>query len=106
VSWQLVGPLDDLWAGEMRAVTLEGQPVLLVHIEGAVRAFADRCAHQRMPLSRGRLSGRVLTCAAHEWEYDVVTGQGVNPGGVALTPFPVQIRDGAIWVDVAGAHGR
>jgi toluene monooxygenase system ferredoxin subunit len=106
MSWQLVGPLDDLWSGEMRAVSLAGQQVLLVHVDGAVRAFVDRCVHQRMPLSRGRLSGRVLTCAAHEWQYDVVTGRGVNPGGVALTPFPVEIRDGGIWVDVTPPAGR
>jgi toluene monooxygenase system ferredoxin subunit len=104
MMWRKVADAVDLWSGEMRAITVDGQPVLLINVEGAVQAYADRCAHQRAPLSRGRLSGRVLTCAAHEWQYDVLTGQGLNPCGVALTAFAVEIRAGAIWVDVPASH--
>lgn len=42
----------------------------------------------------------VLTCSAHLWEFDVVTGQGVNPEGVALTNYPVKTEDDSIWVAV------
>jgi toluene monooxygenase system ferredoxin subunit len=100
----MVATLDDLWSGEMRAVTVEGQPVLLVNLEGTVRAYADRCAHQRFPLSQGRLEGFVLTCRAHEWQYDVRTGAGMNPSGVKLAAFPVEVREGSIWVDVEGTE--
>jgi toluene monooxygenase system ferredoxin subunit len=101
----LVATLDDLWSGEMRSVKVEGQPVLLINIEGNVRAYADRCAHQRFPLSQGRLDGCVLTCRAHEWQYDALSGAGMNPRGVALAGFPVEVREGAIWVDVSGGPG-
>jgi toluene monooxygenase system ferredoxin subunit len=106
VTWQLVVPVDDLWSGEMRGFQVAGQPVLLIHLEGKVVAFEDRCAHQRTPLSRGRLAGRVLTCATHEWQYDAVTGRGINPAAMALTALPVEIRDGAIWVDVPAVATR
>jgi toluene monooxygenase system ferredoxin subunit len=98
--WRRAGELDDLWIGEMKATTVEGQRVLLVNVDGQVQAFADRCAHQRSPLSLGRLTGRVLTCGVHGWEYDAVTGEGLNPLGVALTRYPVEVRQGAIWIDV------
>ena len=98
----MVATLDDLWSGEMRAVKVEGQAVLLVNVEGTLRAYRDRCPHQRLPLSMGRLEGCVLTCRAHEWQYDVVSGQGTNPRGVSLSPFALEVRDGAVWVDVSG----
>jgi toluene monooxygenase system ferredoxin subunit len=100
VTWRMVARADDLWMGEMRGLEVEGTPLLLLNVDGALRAFDDRCPHQRSPLSQGKLSSGVLTCAAHHWEYDVRTGEGLNPRGVALRSFPVEVRDGAIWVDV------
>ena len=94
---------EDLWGGEMVGVQIDGQPVLLVNLNGEVHAYEDRCLHRAMPLSRGKLSGTVLVCGAHRWEYDLCTGHGINPAGIALRSFAVQIADGAILVDVDGA---
>jgi toluene monooxygenase system ferredoxin subunit len=90
----------ELWAGEMTAVSVEGRRVLLLDVDGEVHAYPDRCLHQAVPLSQGKLDRGVLTCAAHGWEYDARSGQGLNPTGVALACLPVEIRDGHIWVEV------
>lgn len=109
-TYRLAARLDDLWNGEMRSVRLEGRHVLLVRVDGEVHAYEDRCAHLGLPLSEGRLAGCVLTCAAHEWQYDACTGHGINPRNAALRRFPVRIEAGAIWVAVdapeGGRHGR
>lgn len=94
------GKVDDLWDGEMVGRVLAGLPVLLLHVEGRIRAYVDRCAHLGVPLSKGRLSGRVLTCSAHEWQYDACTGQGLNPRTARLRALPVRIEGGEIQVDV------
>ena len=91
---------DDLWIGEMIGLEVEGRRVLLVNVEGEVCAYEDRCLHRSLPLSLGRLAGNRLVCGAHGWEYDVCTGQGLNPTGVALRRYPVRIADGDILVDV------
>lgn len=104
--WRRVTRADDLWIGEMRATSVEGRALLLVNIEGRVQAFEDRCAHQGVPLSQGRLEAGVLTCSAHQWQYDAATGQGLNPCGVALKSFPVEVRDGDIWIEIVAEHGR
>jgi toluene monooxygenase system ferredoxin subunit len=95
-----VARLDELWSGEMRGLEVAGQALLLINLEGKVLAFADCCAHQGIPLSRGRLERGVLTCSAHAWQYDAASGEGINPRGVVLRSFPVEVRDGAIWVDL------
>lgn len=89
----------ELWDGEVLALDVAGQPILVTKIAGTVYAYRDRCAHLGVKLSDGRLDGCVLTCRAHHWQYDVTTGQGVNPRTAALTPVPVQVRDGVIVVD-------
>jgi toluene monooxygenase system ferredoxin subunit len=91
---------DRLWAGEMVSVTLSERRILLVDVDGQVAAYADRCCHQGVPLSKGQLREGIITCSAHGWEYDARTGQGRNPAGVSLTRVPVEIREGEIWVDV------
>ena len=98
--------VDDLWSGEMRALELEGRKVLLVRAGGAINAYPDRCLHQGVALSTGRLDGCVLTCSAHEWQYDICTGRGINPAELALPRFPLEIRDGGIWIDVEAGPSK
>jgi len=97
---------EELWSGEKVGVEIEGRKLLLVNVDGVVRAFEDRCAHQSWPLSRGSLESRELTCALHRWRYDACTGLGVNPTGVALRCYRVAVVDGQITVDLDGGQGE
>ena len=92
--------LDQLRIGEMMGVVVDGHPVLLVRLDDGIRAYADRCSHQGVRLSEGRLEGTRLTCHAHEWLYDAATGQGINPARCSLTAYAAEVRDGRIRVDV------
>ena len=106
-EWQPAMPFDDLWIGEMIGLELAGVPVLLVNIEAEVGAYIDSCPHQRSRLSEGELAGRALTCGTHRWEFDALTGQGLNPPTSQLARLPVRVRNGMIEVMVeAGPSGR
>lgn len=94
--------LEELWIGEMRGVVIDGVPVVLVRLEDGVRAYEDRCAHQAVKMSEGRLAGEVLTCRAHEWSYDARSGAGLNPESARLRRVAVKVEAGEILVDVGG----
>ena len=98
--WRYAGTLDDIWAGEMRAVNLGAVDVLLCNLDGTLVAYEDRCPHLANPLSEGVLADGVLTCAAHEWEFDVRTGRGVNPASACLHRYPVRLDGERIFVGV------
>ena len=103
MSFQRVCSKDDLWEGEMAVFQVGGQEVLLIHLEGGeVRAIPPSCPHQAQPLVEGTLEGNVLTCQAHEWQFDVVTGAGINPDDTEVTLFPVRIDGDEVYVDVDG----
>jgi toluene monooxygenase system ferredoxin subunit len=105
-EWQPAMPYEDLWIGEMIGLELAGVPVLLVSIEAEVQAYVDSCPHQRSRLSEGELAGRALTCGTHRWEFDALTGQGLNPPTSQLARLPVRVREGMIEVMVdAGRSG-
>ncbi len=97
---------DDLREGDTRGVCVRGRPVLLVCLAGQVLAYEDRCAHLGLPVSEGCLEGTTLTCAAHAWQYDLLTGRGTNPASVALRSLPVRVEAGDVLVDVDAIRRR
>jgi toluene monooxygenase system ferredoxin subunit len=106
-AYHRVCPLDDLWQGEMAVHEVERTKLLVVHTEsGAVRAVQLMCPHQKFPMSDGTLDGDVLTCAKHLWQFNVVTGRGVNPSHAEVTLYPVKVEDGQVYVSVAGIEPR
>lgn len=100
MAFQRILDADELWSGEMSSRKVGAVKLLLVRIDGAYHAFEDRCAHLGAELSRGQLEGRVLTCAVHAWQYDATSGQGINPARACLRRFPVEVREGSVFVDL------
>jgi len=82
-----------LWEGDMEAYDIGDAEVLLVKVNGQVHAFDGICPHQSFSLVEGELEGRKLTCRAHEWQFDVTTGESINPMGERLTRHDVQVGD-------------
>lgn len=104
MAFQPACALEAVWEGDMSLVTVDGIEVLLVHlVGGGVRAFDARCPHQGWSLGQGTLDGGTLTCGKHGWEFDVQSGDGVNPAGCRLVSYRVEVRDETIWVDVSAA---
>ena len=80
VRWRDTINLDDLWEGDMTAVSVDGESVLLVNVDGTVRAYSNVCPHQASALDQGDLDGETLTCATHLWEFNALTGLRHQPG--------------------------
>ena len=98
-DWSFAILLDDLWEGDMVGVRVAGVDVLLVHLAGdEIRAYDDRCPHQGTRLSEGHLHATTLRCGTHLWEFDVRSGDGINPRSCRLRSYPVRIVDGAVQV--------
>jgi toluene monooxygenase system ferredoxin subunit len=103
MPWYEIMPLDDIWIGELLGVEAGGVKILLINVEGAVQAYLDRCPHRASQLSEGNLEGLILTCATHLWEFNALTGRGINPESSKLIRFPVRIENGMIYVEVPEA---
>jgi nitrite reductase/ring-hydroxylating ferredoxin subunit len=89
---------DELWDGEMDAFEMGTGEVLLVKIEGQYHAYQIFCPHQKVSLAEGTLEGKTLTCRAHLWQFDAATGRGINPASSCLKRYPIQVRDGVVFV--------
>jgi toluene monooxygenase system ferredoxin subunit len=104
MQWYEIMPYDDLWIGEMIGVEVGGVKVLVLNVEDEVQAYLDRCPHRASALSEGTLEGSMLTCATHLWEFDALSGRGINPESSRLIRFPVRVENGMIYVEVPEAN--
>jgi len=77
-----------------------GRVVALFNVDGQYYALDGICPHQGGPLGKGRLTGCLVTCPWHGWQYDVRTGHHGSVATVRTAVFPVKVEDDAIFVDV------
>lgn len=91
------GPLDaEVADNEIKAIA-EAKAIVL-RSGGELRAYVNVCPHQGMPLDTGICAGGAVSCAWHGLTFDALTGEGRSSEKVTLTPLPVRVDGGRIWV--------
>lgn len=91
----------DLAEGTMSAVDIRGNHILLAKIGGEVSAVSGTCTHEETDLGRGFLLEDRVVCPLHLSQFDLRTGQVMNPPAeVPLKLFNVKIEGGTIFVEV------
>lgn len=91
---------DEIPPGEMRAVEVEEQPLLIANVEGEFYAVTNRCGESPLPLEYSELTGAELRCSWHGCRYDIRSGKRLDHGDERLAVFPVSIEDGVVRVAV------
>ena len=98
-NWREAMPLAELEAVSVKLLRIAGKQIALFATENGVRACDNRCPHEGYPLSEGSLSQCILTCNWHNWKFDLDSGDNLL-GGDRLRTYPVEVRDGEIWLDI------
>ena len=100
-DWHRVAALDEVAPGTLKGVRAKKELLVLANVDGDVCALEDVCSHQDFPLSDGELDGSDVICIHHGARFDACTGK--NKALPAIRPvrsFPVEVRDGEIFVDL------
>ncbi|GAA2516557.1 non-heme iron oxygenase ferredoxin subunit [Pilimelia columellifera] len=97
----------DVSPGAVVSADLDGTPVALAHTsDGEFFAVHDMCSHAAVALSEGEVDGCYLECWLHGSRFDLRTGK---PSGLPATEpvatFPVEIRDGDLYVSLEPSNG-
>jgi nitrite reductase/ring-hydroxylating ferredoxin subunit/uncharacterized membrane protein len=102
-EWTDVLREDDLEDGVPTMVHAGGLPVLLVRIDGAIRALADRCTHRGAPLHEGSIVDGCIVCPWHSSAFSLHDGS--VRAAPATRPQPVyEVRSRYGSVQVRRAH--
>jgi nitrite reductase/ring-hydroxylating ferredoxin subunit len=102
------GSLDEL--RRQGVLTLSGAPggihhgIAVFFHEGQAYALDNRCPHMGFPLSKGTCQDGIVTCYWHYARFDLRTGGTFDPFADDVRTYPVELRDGEVWVDLRGAN--
>ena len=104
---ELIGPAAGIAKGSVVSVEIDDIAIAVVHADDdTFYAVRDECSHASIALSEGELDGCTLECWLHGSRFDLRTGQ---PSGLPATEpvavFPVEIRDGDIYVSSTPSNG-
>lgn len=108
LEWHRVLDAEDLPEGRVTTAHAGLKEIALVHYEGKFAALDNRCPHQGGPLGEGSIENGLLRCPWHGYDYDPLTGGSPGEFVDEATCFPLEVRDGGVYVGVAApkAHER
>ena len=99
-KFRTVCSADEVGPGASRGLEIEGLPIAVFNVDGAIHAVENICLHAGGPLHEGSLEGAVVVCPWHGWKFDLAEGTcDLNPK-VRLRRYPVRIREGMIEIEV------
>jgi nitrite reductase (NADH) small subunit len=97
MAWQELIRADLCPPGSSREVVVGEQVVALFNVEGSFYALDGICPHQGGPLGEGELTGCIVTCPWHGWQFDVGTGQQQLNKNMIQPRFETKVEDGTVW---------
>jgi nitrite reductase/ring-hydroxylating ferredoxin subunit len=97
-AWKVGFARIDLRNGALKAVEIDGTPVLLLAVGDEVFAYRNACGRGVLPLHLGRLADDTIYCPWHGCRYDARTGELIEGTGASLEAFPVTVRDDVVYV--------
>ncbi|WP_229075314.1 non-heme iron oxygenase ferredoxin subunit [Actinoplanes sp. DH11] len=107
MTFELVGPVSDVAKGTALQVEIDGVEVAVVHADDDnFYAVRDECSHASVALSEGEVDGCTLECWLHGSRFDLRTGEPSGPPAIdPVAVYPVEIRDGDIYVSTTPSNG-
>ena len=102
--WVQVCSSEELERVGVKVISGEGRPVAVFFDQGKVYALDNRCPHMGFPLHRGTVNDGILTCHWHHAKFDLAGGCTFDPFADDVASFPVEVRDGMVWLDPRPTH--
>ena len=98
--WIKIAELAECPPGKCLEIVAEDRIVALFNVDGNIHALDGICPHQGGPLGQGELSGCVVTCPWHGWQFDVTNGQHQTTASLVHSQFEVKIENDQILVNL------
>ena len=95
-----VATTEELKDGQGKVVQANGKTLALFRQGGHFFAMDNTCLHRGGPLGEGELSGEVVTCPWHGWQYNIKTGVSPVSPAVKVQTFPVKVEGQDVFVQV------
>lgn len=97
-KWKKIGPVRKIRRGEGESVRVRSRRIAVFNVDGEFYATDDACPHRGAPLGDGPLTGTVVTCTWHGWEFDVKSGRCVFNPDISMNRYETKVEKGHVYV--------
>src|SRR5262245_55444483 len=99
MSWSRVASIHECPTGSAGEFFVVERIIALFNGEGTIYALDGICPHQGGPLGKGKLTGCIITCPWHGFQFDVTTGQHLTSKSLVHPRFAVKVEGDGVFVD-------
>jgi len=91
-------PLSALEPDGRTVTRADGREIAIFLVDGVPHAVANACPHEGNPLVLGELAAGALTCAFHQWRFDLATGACLH-GDRPVMRYPAAVEGDQIVIE-------
>jgi nitrite reductase/ring-hydroxylating ferredoxin subunit len=102
-DWICIADVRDCPPGATLECVAGDRIVALYNVDGQFHALDGICPHQGGPLGKGKLTGCIITCPWHGWQFDVVTGQHQTSQSLIHPQFEIKLDGPRILIRLPAA---
>jgi nitrite reductase (NADH) small subunit len=98
--------VDDVPLHEGRAVRVGGRSLAVFRSQGGFHVLGNACPHRDGPLADGLVTDSTVACPLHERRFELASGRAVGHDCGDVDAYPVDVRDGQVFIEVRDAQLR
>ena len=95
-----VAKVEDIPPGNSRTVEVNGILLALFNVNGTFYALDNTCPHAGGPLGEGTLTGDIVECPWHGWQFNVRTGERLENPNFKVACCPARVEGDVVQVAV------
>ncbi|HVJ69360.1 MAG TPA: Rieske 2Fe-2S domain-containing protein [Caulifigura sp.] len=90
--------VSEVPVGSGRECVADDRIIAVFNVDGRFYALDGICPHAGGPLANGCVTGTVVTCPWHGWQFDVATGKHQLTPRIQQTRFEVVVDQGTLYL--------
>ena len=92
LEYVTVGPASEVLDGGRLFIEIDGEPIVIINLQGKYYAIADVCSHDDGPVGEGLIEGYEIICPRHGARFDIRNGKALAlPAFVDIPAYHVRV---------------
>lgn len=99
-EWRDVMAITDMPDGEVTRTEHGGRGLFVYREKETYQVYDSHCPHQNTDLTQLAVTGTMLTCPKHQWQFDAKSGDCIKKGSTGLKRIESKVVNGrllAFW---------
>ncbi|WP_016949619.1 NifU family protein [Anabaena sp. PCC 7108] len=98
--WVKATTLNDIIENHILAVRVANNDVIMYRQGDNISCYQNSCSHLGFPLDKGKIENGIITCASHQFQYNLNTGECLTIPDVSLQSYEVKVKGDNVYVKV------